>query len=38
MYFNNLTHDKAVVNCRVYAFLILKRVAYQFLQTFYGDT
>lgn len=37
MYFNNLTHEKALINCRVYAFLILKRVGYQFLQTFFGD-
>lgn len=37
MYFNNLTPEKALINCRVYAFLILKRVGYQFLQTFFGD-
>lgn len=38
MYFNNLTPEKAVINCRVYAFLIFKRVGYQFLQTFFGDS
>jgi hypothetical protein len=39
MLFNNpLTEEKAIINCRVYAFLILKRVGYQFLQIFFGDT
>jgi hypothetical protein len=33
-----LTEEKAKTNCRVYAFLILKRVGYQFLQIFFGDT
>lgn len=33
-----LTIDKALAHCRVYAFLILKRTGYQFLQTFYGDS
>ena len=38
MFFNDLNPDKAVSFCRIYAFIILKRVGYQFLQIFYGDS
>lgn len=33
-----MTPEKALINIRVYAFLILKRVGYHYLQTFYGDS
>ena len=38
MYFNDLTPDKAVSYCRIYAFIILKRIGFQFLQVFHGDS
>lgn len=38
MYFNNLTPQTAIIYCRVYAFLILKRICYQFLQVFYSES
>lgn len=38
MNFRNMTPEKALINIRVYAFLILKRVGYHYLQIFYGDS
>jgi len=38
MYFNQLTPESSLIYCRVYAFLIFKRISYQFLQVFYGDS
>ena len=38
MYFNDLTPEKVLSYCRIYAFIILKRVGYQFLQIFNGES
>lgn len=38
MFFTNLTPEKALAYCRIYAFIILKRVGYQFLQIFHGES